>query len=378
MKILIDVSVPNVGGGVQIAASLVERTLSYEDIDFAYLCNREVHSVITSRGLELPASRTLIVNKVRPFRLREKIAVKDFECKLDPDLVFTLFGPNYVSFRRLHVMGLANAWLVHPTEEAVQMLPALQRYKSWLYRHFRQYWAKKADWFYTETVYSKDAIAERLGILPERIKVIPNVQPRPAFAQVEPNDKLRTEVQLIAVVSAYYPHKNLISIPSVAHQLINLGVRNFSFAITLEHDHPEAQKIMRLAQQFGVVDRLQFLGRLETDALMDLYRRASVSFLPSVLETSAAIFPESYTFGIPVVATDYPFNREPGGTGALYYPAADDHAAAKQIARIFSDPDLRQRIVREQREILRTAWKSGDRLDVMVSWLRLLCQEKQR
>ena len=376
MKILIDVSVPNVGGGVEIAASLVERTLSYEDIEFSYLCNREVHSVITFRGLQLPALRTLVVNKIRPFRLRERTAVKEFECKVDPDLVFTLFGPNYVSFHRLHVMGLANAWLVHPTKEAIQTLPALQRYKSWLYRRFRRYWAKKADWFYTETVYSKNKTAEALGILPERIKVIPNVQPRPAFAQVEPNGNLRTEDQVIAVVSAYYPHKNLISIPTVAHQLLNLGVQDFSFSITLEHHHPEAQRIMRLARQLGVVDCLQFVGKLETNALLDLYRRASVSFLPSFLETSAAIFPESYTFGIPVVATDYPFNREPGGTAALYYPAADDRAAARQIAKILRDPDLRRAIAQRQREILQAAWESGDRLDAMLSWLRLLCQEK--
>jgi len=102
-----------------------------------------------------------------------------------------------------------------------------------------------------------------------------------------------------------------------------------------------------LAARLGVADRVQFLGRLDRDALAGWYRRASAVVVPSRYpETFGLVGVEAFAHGAPVVATRV------GGTGewldhertGLAVPPDDVPALAAALTRVLGDGALAARL----------------------------------
>jgi glycosyltransferase involved in cell wall biosynthesis len=109
---------------------------------------------------------------------------------------------------------------------------------------------------------------------------------------------------------------------------------------------PERDPLERRAEELGLSDRVEFLGRVSSDALVAAYRRASCFVLPATLDDRAdteglgVVLLEAMSYGVPVVATrrggivDIVENRR---TGLL---VEDEPAAiARGVASILDDPD---------------------------------------
>lgn len=97
----------------------------------------------------------------------------------------------------------------------------------------------------------------------------------------------------------------------------------------------------REAKQLGITERCEFLGRIETAKLPDVYRSASVLALPSTsgAEAFGLVLLEAQACGIPVIASDLPGVRtvlEPEQTGLLVQPG-NVEALAAAIRRVQQD-----------------------------------------
>ena len=88
------------------------------------------------------------------------------------------------------------------------------------------------------------------------------------------------------------------------HELVIQALKQLPDAtLLIAGEGPERERLGEIAQQSGVADRVQFLGRLGYSKLADYYGAADVLVLASSREGWANVLLESMACGTPVVAT---------------------------------------------------------------------------
>jgi glycosyltransferase involved in cell wall biosynthesis len=101
----------------------------------------------------------------------------------------------------------------------------------------------------------------------------------------------------------------------------------------------------RLAE-LDVAARVELAGYVPLGReLFERYRAAHALLHVSWTEGVPQVLYEAFAAGLPVVATDVGGVAEAVGDAALLIPAGDADAAARALARISSDPELRERLV---------------------------------
>ncbi len=132
-------------------------------------------------------------------------------------------------------------------------------------------------------------------------------------------------------------------------------------------DGPEAGRLRKLINDFGVTDRVVLKGKLPPAELMPYYRRADVLAMPACIRNQDAdgiptVLIEAMAMEIPVVATrvsGIPELVVDGETGLLVAP--DDAAAlAEALARLLRDQDLARRLARAGRDLVVSQYQRRD------------------
>ncbi len=96
----------------------------------------------------------------------------------------------------------------------------------------------------------------------------------------------------------------------------------------------------------AVRERVEFLGRLDSAALVERYRRATVCVFPSRFENQSYTCLEAMSFGKAIVGSSEGGMRElleDGAAGLLHDPP-DPLDLARHIGRLLDDPGLRARL----------------------------------
>ncbi len=132
-------------------------------------------------------------------------------------------------------------------------------------------------------------------------------------------------------------------------QLVGEGV---GVRATIAGEGSSREALEAAAGRLGLGDRVSFLGGVGQDAVVDLYRRATVFCLPSLDEGLPAVLMEAMACGTPVVGTKVAGIGElvtDGEDGVLVAPG-DAAALAGALARLLDDPKLRARLGAAGRE----------------------------
>ncbi len=82
---------------------------------------------------------------------------------------------------------------------------------------------------------------------------------------------------------------------------------------------PCATKEGSLIRQFGLEDRIRFMGRVNDTELCLLYNRAEAFVYPSLYEGFGIPLLEALACGCPVIASDIPSSREVAGNWAVFF-----------------------------------------------------------
>lgn len=337
MDVLVNATTLNRGGGIQAAASFIAEAESVPtDINWHYALSAEVADELASLGIQMPNATVFEDSPSRDKVQRRRL--KDLEKELGPDVVYTVFGPAYVRFTAPHLCGVAVGWVTHSTRLAFSTLPDLpSRVRTFVKCVYKGFWLRFADRWVVEADSARQGMRRRLRIRPTKVTVIPNscaavfnsADLSPA-SRPGPSDKLR-----LLYVSAYYPHKHIEFVPEVAAALAETAPeRDFEFVLTLPEDEPDTARILQKASALGVSQRLTNVGRVSLKGVIDLYRDAHVCFMPSLLETFSATYPEAMALGRPIVTTDLDFARAVCGDAAEYYSPLDARDAARAILRL--------------------------------------------
>ena len=176
---------------------------------------------------------------------------------------------------------------------------------------------------------------------PARVRVLPNTVspvyvPGPRSAHVLARHglagrKVILTVSRLGVTEREKGHDCVIaalpriaaSIPDVAYLMVGRA--------------DDRARLERVAQRFGVADRVSFAGEVADGELADYYRAADVFAMPSTKEGFGIVFLEAAACGLPVVAGNRDGSVDAlaeGALGALIDPENIDEISAAVVAGI--------------------------------------------
>jgi glycosyltransferase involved in cell wall biosynthesis len=182
-------------------------------------------------------------------------------------------------------------------------------------------------------------VALAWGLDSARVSVLPN--PFPELPLLPPRDELRRELRLEGPVLAFAgrlgPQKSLgVALEAIAR------APGVTFAIA--GDGPERPALEKRSRELGLDGRTRFLGRVDRDAVLRLFRAADASLLSSSWENFPHTVVESLAVGTPVIATAVGGVPEVvrDGENGLLVARGDPEALAETVTRFFADQGLRR------------------------------------
>lgn len=342
-RLLLNATTLHIGGALQVAANFILHALEDTAIDWRFAVSQRVFEELEPFGIEPDQLSKFHIFWESPARnLALRTALKDLERSLNPDAVFSLFGPAYVKFESPHLMGFANPWLTHPNKYAFATVGGrLARLKSRIETAYRTYWLSKAHHWVVESEIAKRGVSKLTGQSAGTISVVANGC-RDEFKSVRtkaPQLATANPVEIL-YISAYYPHKNFKIIPQVAKLLKDkLPSREIRFTLTLDPADAVVKPIMAEAERLGVADRIDFVGRVAVAAAARLYEHSHVAFIPTLLESFSATYSEALTCGLPIVTTDLPFATDILGDCATYCQPNSVEDSVDKIIQVITDTE---------------------------------------
>jgi len=111
--------------------------------------------------------------------------------------------------------------------------------------------------------------------------------------------------------------------------------RHPGWRLRLAGEGSQRAKLETLARRLGVADRVEFLGRLPRERLIEELRRASLYVSTSLSDSTSVSLLEAMSMGAYPVLSDIPANREWVDEGAcgLYFPPGEVRALSAALIR---------------------------------------------
>lgn len=201
----------------------------------------------------------------------------------------------------------------------------------------------------SETV--RDVFMRTARYPPHRIHVVPSAIDMDALAALPHDDAFRSRFgrgQVVGGIGRLSVKKNWQMLIRVAAQM-KPGHPELQWVLVGEG--PEKERLVSLAREVGVEDRVHFLGFREDAAR--LLQDFSVLFFPSLMEGASVTVREAMALGVPVVAVDAPGTMESLGGHGIGIAPDDMERAATEMARLIDDSDARDALAGEARESAR-------------------------
>jgi glycosyltransferase involved in cell wall biosynthesis len=189
------------------------------------------------------------------------------------------------------------------------------------------------------SAYLRD-VALGWGLEAGRLSVLPN--PAPPISALPERAQLRRELDLDGDVLVFAGRLG----PQKAVGTLLEALRDLpAVTLVVAGDGPERSALEGRASELGLGGRVRFLGSVPRETVLQLFRAADASVLPSAWENFPHTVVEALAVGCPVIATAVGGVPEVvvDGENGLLVPAGDDRALAAAIARFFSD-GLRSRL----------------------------------
>ena len=356
MKVLLNATTLNKGGALQASVSFIQEALrADDDIDWSFAVSEAVYRELRTFVPATQLSRFEVYGQT-PARFAEaRRRLKEFERYSGVDLVFTFFGPAYVTFSGLHVCGMADGWVSHA---GIAALKGLGLSRSLLELPLRilhkAFWFRKANAWVVEAEVARVGLHRRFNFPLDKIFVVPNncgLHYLDNACHYSTLDNATT-VKILCL-SAYYPHKNIELVPLVAKELLKLRPELlFEFVLTLPENSKDTHRIFEMARALGVANYVKNVGPVSVINCPALYRSCHISFLPSLLETFSANYPEAMAMGLPVVTTDMEFSRSICADAALYFRPMNAFAAAGVLLKLIDNKTEWARLVGKGKKVL--------------------------
>lgn len=380
-RVLLDASNLAVGGGVQVAASLVDELWRL----------RQDHEITTSHPWlsQLTCHLSPEVNENRTMSGADPAIHVTSKRWSQPsiwlpqhgheyDLQVTVFGPRYG--RRLApitVTGIADVTSVYSWPAGVPAGGSAARLRRALRGLAVRRLFGRESFLVSESQALLNVFHARTGFDLGKTQVIPNVVNR---AVVEPGLRaplgvtLKSVVddgtRLLAYVARLYPHKNHAILPKVRTELLKLGM-DVKFVVTLTDSEWAAVSAELRESCINV-------GVIPVTQVADLNLQCDAVIFPSLLESFSATPIEALITNGLLFASDRPFVRDVCGDAAVYFDPLDPSQCARAVFDVLTDGERCAQLRQRTGKLTANSGTARDRATAYVELVsRLLCDARR-
>lgn len=356
MKLFLDCSLLSIGGGIQVGLSIIQNIVQDPDVETIVVCTPQIDAQIDEFSKQKIKAYYVVPNV--PFYKKKEQGnyIRQLEREHKPDLVFTVFGPSYWRSESKNIQGFALGKMLYP--EIRKFYPSkTSRFKEALFDFIKQkFFFKNVDNFLVETEVVKARLVDKFNISPEKIYVISNSY-SPAFEKrlqerkehVFPDESVTT----IFVPASFYVHKNLLILPKVLSELKKLNDKKVILKFTVPVNSAGWEEISKSAAQYGVLDQIKTVGHVPNHLICDEYLSSSFVLCPSLVESSTAVFPESFIAERPLLVSDRDFSRNLCEDAAIYFDPLNARDIAEKIYLLINDPQQVRSLIKNADRVLR-------------------------
>jgi len=176
------------------------------------------------------------------------------------------------------------------------------------------------------------------------VQVIPNGVDSDLFLPIEKGSQGR-EVEFLFVGRFVDAQKNLSSVLKVFSKIKNTR-------LTLVGDGPDRKKLTALAQELGLLSRVNFSGWLKEEELVRAYQNADVYVSASFSEGMSNSALEAMACGLPLVLSDIEGHRElvESGINGYLFPAGDANQLESCLCDLRDNADKRRALSEQNRQ----------------------------
>lgn len=368
MKILVNCAGLNSTGPLQVALSFINECKNINN-EYFIICGPAFENIIDpnnySPNFFFYYTKVRIISGLMNF-LKVRRLIKNIEKEISPDVVFTVFGPAYWKPATRHVQGFATPQVFYPESQFFKLISVKER--IWWYFH------RKVNLFLLRYE-AKEFILET-DIMEQRLKdkipscttyVVPNT-----FSEIYNKFNLKNQKDIeeggefkMLTLCSYKRHKNLEIIPQVVDILLELGYDAVRFYLTLK-DNKYLELVSEKYRKFIIN-----LGPLHPNICPVAYSSVDAMFLPTLLESFSASYPEAMKMGKPILTSSYDFATTVCGDAAIYFDPLNPQSAAAAIVQLIDNPKLYQSLIEKGRNRLNTFGNAATRahsyLEILAS-----------
>ncbi len=238
-------------------------------------------------------------------------------------------------------------------------------------KHFRYYfpkYARKAKRIATVSEYSKNDIATKYGVNPEKIDVVynganPNFKPVNETEKKIVQDKYTNGSPYFVFVGALHPRKNLVNLFK-AFDLFKSSDKNNTKLLIVGEKQYWTDEIKATYEKMDFRDGVIFSGRLRLEELTKVVGSALALTYVSYFEGFGIPIVEAFYAETPVLTSNVTSMPEIAGDAALIIDPFSVESISNAMTQISSDKNLRKSLVEKgkKRAELFSWQKSADLL----------------
>ncbi|GAB5381775.1 MAG: glycosyltransferase family 4 protein [Aliiglaciecola sp.] len=154
----------------------------------------------------------------------------------------------------------------------------------------------------SHVIVPSDYLKEVFGKYDKRADVVPNILNNEVFFPKEHLGDVDTESGPVLLVTRNL--EPIYDIPTALRCLRRVMEKYPNAKLLVAGSGPEYEALNKLARQLSIVNNVEFLGRLDSNRIAELYREADVLLNPSTVDNSPNSVIEALASGLAVVTTN--------------------------------------------------------------------------
>jgi len=370
MKILIDCSNLQVGGGIQVATSFINDLVKIDvKINFVIILSAQMKNEFRRQEFDHRFTFIDITHDEQISILKRRSILKAAEQKYLPQKVFCVFGPSYYKSQLSQTVGYAIPHYIYNESPYFELLSLKERLRLFFLKKIQLFLFKKnSNQLIFETEDARDKFLDKNSFVTSDTFVVNNAL-NEIFYRKSHWSKMQLDIpkgQLsFLCLSANYAHKNLKIIPQVIDELISKhSFVNFRFYISV------SKKEVGFSDEYDPF--IIYLGRVPLAQVPSLYQQMDILFFPTLLEVFSTTYLEAMYMGLPIVTTSMSFAKDILGSAASYYSPTNAQAAADKLMTLSNNQIEYEKLKQAGFERMKMFGTSMDRTK---KYLKIICGE---
>lgn len=343
MRLIINASGTKATGVTQVVVSFICECRRHPENQYYIFMSERVASELKNEAFPENFQFHLFHHKPHfNFKgLKTWLKLVQLEKKIQPDVVFSVFGPSIWQPHHPHLMGFAYPYYIYPESPYFQIISFKRKTVIKLQQAYHKFFFQRnGEHFVCETEDVAKRLPNYLKCRKDNIYIVTNTF-NSYFDNFEPIKKTllppkqQSEFRFVTL-STFASHKNL-SILNDIIPILNERLENYDIRFILTVDEALLKKRINPTVQKQIYN----LGRIPVAQCPQAYFESDALFLPTLMECFSASYAEAMKMGKPIITSNLPFAHTVCDEAALYFSPLDPNDIVDAILKLVLDQELR-------------------------------------